>query len=98
MHCRLWDVVVNPIGFFNLGDHLKRHLRCGRSLVGTCSGAWFRGISRPFEYGAPDATIAHEQTSKYADNLSLCHQAQIMSLQGIEPDKPTFPDWVGMVA
>jgi transposase len=47
---------------------------------------------------ANEATIARVLVSKYADDLPLYRQAQIMSRRGINLDRSTLADWVGRAA
>lgn len=43
-----------------------------------------------------EATVAHVLVSKYADHLPLYRQAQIYSRQGVDLDRSTLADWVGL--
>ncbi|NRP21579.1 hypothetical protein LPJGGPFB_04838 [Ensifer adhaerens] len=55
--------------------------------------------ARLIKAGLPtEATIAHVLVSKYADHLPLYRQAQIISRQGIDLDRSTLADWVGLAA
>jgi hypothetical protein len=42
--------------------------------------------------------VAHVLVSKYADHLLLYRQAQIYARQGVNLDRSTLADWVGMAA
>ncbi len=43
-----------------------------------------------------EASVAHVLVSKYADHLPLYRQAQIYARQGVNLDRSTLADWVGV--
>src|SRR4029077_21204975 len=52
---------------------------------------------RPIAKGlASPALLAHVLVSKYCDHLPLYRQSQIFSGEGIELDRSTLADWVGV--
>jgi transposase len=51
----------------------------------------------PIERGRPGpGLVSHVVVSKYADHLPLHRQAVIYGRHGVELDRATLADWVGM--
>lgn len=71
-------------------DRLKLHYWDGTGLV----MAYKRLKEHTFNW--TKATVAHVRVSKYADHLPLYRQVQIYSRQGVDLDRLTLADWVGL--
>jgi transposase len=55
--------------------------------------------SLPIERGRPGpGLLAHVLISKYADHLPLYRQAEIFAREGIDLDRSTLADWVGVAS
>jgi transposase len=55
--------------------------------------------SLPIERGLPGAALlAHVLTAKYCDHLPLYRQSEIYAREGVEINRATMAEWVGMMA
>lgn len=55
--------------------------------------------SLPIERGLPSAALlAHVLTSKYCDHLPLYRQSEIYAREGVEINRATMAEWIGMMA
>ena len=55
--------------------------------------------SLPIERGLPSAALlAHVLTAKYCDHLPLYRQSEIYAREGVEINRATMAEWVGMMA
>jgi transposase len=55
--------------------------------------------SLPIERGLPSATLlAHVLTAKYCDHLPLYRQSEIYAREGVEINRATMAEWIGMMA
>lgn len=55
--------------------------------------------SLPIERGLPSAALlAHVLTAKYCDHLPLYRQSEIYAREGVEINRATMAEWIGMMA
>ncbi|WP_370870552.1 transposase [Pseudotabrizicola sp.] len=66
----------------------------------TCADGVTQAPAPSYLMGGPptEATLAPVPVSKYADNLPLCRQSQILAQAGLDLHRAVLADWVGKAA
>lgn len=76
-----------------------RHVRPKLSCTKCDAIVQAQAPSRPIERGlAGPGLLAHVLVSKYADHLPLYRQAEIYAREGVELERSTLADWVGVTS